>query len=189
MQSNLQYSEPSVASAVPVPGSYWDVTVNASEPCSPDAHQTTALLLLSRPWPLAVPVPGYWWDAAIGAPVTCPVASYCLGGSRAAAAVACGGNMTSAAGSTAEIDCVPLPGFYGAPAQLSPPDHYSAGGSRTAAPVACGANLLSPAGSAGFTDCGEHAGGGCILVVSCGWHPAQYCWCFCSTAPPGETME
>jgi hypothetical protein len=105
----------------------------------------------------AVPVAAYWWDANISAPVICPVATYCLGGSRAAAPVACGGNMTSPAGSTAEVDCVPLPGFHGAPAQLSPADHYSVGGSRTAAPVACGTNLLSPAGSAAFADCGELA--------------------------------
>jgi len=78
--------------------------------------------------------------------------------------------MTSAAASMAEVDCVPLPGFHGAPAQLSPPDHYSAGGSRTAAPVACGTNLLSPAGSTAFADCGELAWwlhfGSCIFRTS-----------------------
>ena len=103
----------------------------------------------------AVPVPGHWWNITLSAPVVCPVASYCLGGSRAAAPLACGGNMTSGAGSTTETDCVPLPGYFGAPAQLSPADHYSAGGSRTEQPMACGANLWSLAGSAAITDCGR----------------------------------
>jgi hypothetical protein len=114
--------------------------------------------------PSAVPVPGYWWHANISAPAICPVASYCLGGSRAALPVACGGNMTSAAGSTAEVHCVPLPGFYGVPAQLSPADHYSTGGNRTAEPVACGANLWSLAGSAAITDCGEFC---CVCMLAC----------------------
>jgi hypothetical protein len=63
--------------------------------------------------------------------------------------------MTSTAACSNETDCVPLPGFYGAPAQLSPADHYSAGGSRTEEPIACGANLRSLAGSAAITDCGK----------------------------------
>ena len=116
---------------------------------------TVGLQPMPLAMPSAVPEPGYWWHANISAPVICPVASYCLGGSRTATPVACGGNMTSTAACSNETDCVPLPGFYGAPAQLSPADHYSAGGSRTEEPIACGANLRSLAGSAAITDCGK----------------------------------